>query len=239
MATDLENWSVEKWLKKIGMRKYKQAFLDNGYETADLCASLNKEDLDAIGVTNKNHRSTLFTQSRELLKLVDKESLLASEDSVDFPKGSPAPSSGSSRSGSLPQIGRTPPPLSNPPVTTLGHIESLPDYSEPWNSNAGPPVPTSPAPKIGGGSQQQQLPKPANGTAADPKEGHSPARNAFGGSGNRKKPQVSSGSDLPAFKKTGSAGYTKLQLKLKIREELFTRGVVLSEYPYCTEVSGR
>ena len=92
MASELENWSLEKWLKKLGLRKYKQAFIDNGYDTADLCANLNKEDLDAIGVHNKTSRSTLFTQSRKLLELFQKEGLMASEEvMVVAPPAEPSP----------------------------------------------------------------------------------------------------------------------------------------------------
>jgi len=92
MATTLDNWTLEKWLKKIGMGKYKQSFIDNGYETPDLCANLSKEDLDAVGVTNKHHRSTLFTQARKLLKLVDKDRYLASmEEGVDGEMTEPTP----------------------------------------------------------------------------------------------------------------------------------------------------
>lgn len=229
MATDLENWTLEKWLKKLGLRKYRQAFVDNGYDTAELCASLNKDDLDAIKITNKHHRSTLFTQSRKLLELVDKEGLTVSEDSTDYPRGSP-------QLATPPNSGHTPSPSPG-----AGLSDGLSDYSEPWNSNSnvGPPVPTSPASK-----GNFQLLKPPNGTAGEPTGGPrtggpSPARKGgpAASAANRRKPPVSPGTDLPVFKREGSSGLTRLQLKLKIREELFSRGVVLSECPYCNEVS--
>lgn len=62
----MEDWSVDEWLKKAGMGRYVQAFLDNGYDTPELCGGLKGEDLDAIGVTSKQHRSKLFAQAKIL-----------------------------------------------------------------------------------------------------------------------------------------------------------------------------
>ena len=296
-SSELENWSLEKWLKKMGLRKYKQAFIDNGYDTADLCANLHKEDLDAIGVNNKTSRSTLFTQSRKLMELFQKEGLLASEEViVERPsqnqQSSPKPSNhrhsnSSSSSSSSPKEGgrknlppgklslESPTPNNNdtlpgysepwnssnnplPPTTTnaaaaassaatvlAGGIQNLPDYSEPWNSNSASSQPTSPTsktPKFLGGETTTDGGGPPAAVAKSPAH-----RQLSGGqaatlpnSGTpKRKPPVSPGptSDLPPFKKTGSSGLTRLQLKLKIREELFTRGVVLTEHPYCREVS--
>jgi hypothetical protein len=240
MASDLENWSLEKWLKKLSLRKYKQAFIDNGYDTADLCANLNKEDLDAIGVTNKQHRSTLFTQARKLLLLVDKESYLASEEVVDGPtssktitKSSPQLSSGS---GHTPPPPTTPPPPSMPPPPSSTH---LPDYSEPWNSKA---LPTTTTTK-NGTQPLKKLSMPSNTV-----DGQSPAHRKTSGqsatlglASRKAAPPLNPGTELPGYKKesTGGMTLTRLQLKLKIREELFLRNVVLSESPYCWEVRGK
>ena len=198
MSSDREVWSLEKWLKKMGMhRKYKQAFIDNGYETAELCANLNKDDLDAIGVTNKGHRSTLFIQSKKLQELVSKEAFTVSEEVLEE---SP--------------VGKA--KFRMAPIPSPQH---LPDYSEPWNSNAAP----------GSVSPRNTL-NAATATApgGEATDGPSPSG---------RKPPLSPGVELPTSYKREGSGYTKLQLKLKIREELFTRGVVLSEPPYCMEVS--
>ncbi len=292
MASELENWSLEKWLKKLGLRKYKQAFVDNGYDTADLCATLHKEDLDAIGINNKTSRSTLFTQSRKLLELFQKEGLMASEEVPDeqipklsskqSPKGSPKGADKKKNSkdkfpGKLALGGGS----GHAPVNAVvgAQQQPLPDYSEPWNSNSAPVVPASGGSGSGvggggGGGGVGALPlldysEPWNSNAAGPPTSptsktpktslttHSPAgsestdaparspahRQLSGAtlpnSTARRKAPVSPGTDLPPFKKTGSSGLTRLQLKLKIREELFTRGVVLTEYPYCREVRKR
>lgn len=242
MASDLENWTLDKWLKRVGLRKYKPAFIDNGYETADLCANLNKADLDAIGVTNKQHRGSLFTHARKLLELVDKESFLASEEIVekDEPGSRPKTKAKSPKLSTrhTPPPPATPPPPTNPPppsASSAAQLAPLPDYSEPWNSKA-----ISPAAVKNGLKMTVAATTPGDST-----DGLSPVHSAVAsgpGSGSRKKPPkppTSPGAELPAYKREGSAGTTrtKLQLKLKIREELFARGVVLTEPPYCWEVS--
>lgn len=215
MALNLESWSLDKWLKNLSLRKYKQAFFDNGYETADLCANLNKEDLDVIGVTNKNHRSTLFTQSRKLLELLNKEGLTASEEAVDSAGDQAAKES---------NLDIPKPPSSAPPASQ--EIQLLPDYSEPWSNNSpGGSQALKPAPTEVKKEGRNALHRKGSGSQVAPS------------SGGRRKPPVSPGKELPAFKRDGLTGLTRLQLKLKIREELFTRGVVLTEYPYCKDVS--
>ncbi len=61
------DWSVADWLFGIQLEQYTQAFLDNGYETVELCSNLTGTDLTAIGVSNRQHRSILHTASRRLL----------------------------------------------------------------------------------------------------------------------------------------------------------------------------
>lgn len=237
MATDLDNWNLEKWLKRLGLRKYKQGFLDNGYDTPDLCANLNKEDMDAIGVSNKQHRGTLFTQARKLLALVDKEAWTASAEVIDRDEAinskssqSPSPKFHTAASGHTPP----PPPRSGPPASQPS--VALPDYSEPWNSKV---AATSPA-------KAQTLKPTAGEQPSDIPDGPSPVHRKGSGQGSgqkgvsasrKKLPPLSPGAELPAYKREGSFKLTRLQLKLKIREELFSRGVLLTEPPYCWEVS--
>lgn len=222
--SELESWTLKKWLKKLGLHKYKQAFLDNGYDTVDLCADLKKEDLDAVGVTNKHHRSTLFTQSKKLQELIAKESLEEEDgeeevDAVDTRK--------EEKTSKL--AVKKPPNLSLADTSQLqGTAQDLSDYSEPWNASApnSQPVPTSPTPKV-------STLKPPAGTPSDGVDGLSPGHRSGQPTAGFKVP---SGTELPAFKGEKSTGLTRLQLKLKIREVLFSRGVVLSEPQYCKEV---
>ncbi len=60
-------WDVTEWLTRAGLQDYAQSFVDNGYETVELCANLTGRDLTGIGVTNKQHRSLLHAHSRKLL----------------------------------------------------------------------------------------------------------------------------------------------------------------------------
>ncbi len=275
MATTLDNWTPEKWLKKIGMGKYKQSFLDNGYDTPDLCANLSKEDLDAVGVTNKHHRSTLFTQARKLLKLVDKDRYLASmEGEVDGEESTPAMMGNGklppSAAGSIKNSVDSRVTIEKPPVST-GNQPGLLDYSEPWSGNGGANV--SPA-SISAGAPTTAVAttvsQPGLMDYSEPWSGSFASAAAPGGSGGtsissgaakpvkrvlsgtsadstdgpcigatKKPPQspgVTNDSSAGGKKDGSSAGMTRLQFKLKIREELFHRNVVLSEAPYCTEV---
>ena len=66
MAWMEQSWTVEQWLKDAGMDKYTTKFLDNGYDTQDLCAELQDQDLDAIGIAKRDHRKRLFALSKQL-----------------------------------------------------------------------------------------------------------------------------------------------------------------------------
>lgn len=50
------------------LEQYTESFVDNGYETVELCANLSNKDMNAIGITNKQHRSTLVIHARMLLE---------------------------------------------------------------------------------------------------------------------------------------------------------------------------
>ena len=206
------------------MSKYKQDFIDNGYETPELCAELNKEALDAMEVTNKHHRSTLFTQSRKLLKLVDKDRYLALDgEETEEPQASVAP-------GKLqPVDNKDPNSLGIEHSPTSPNISSQPglsDYSEPWSGggNASPAGANASPPK--------PVKRVLSGSRGDSTDGPSPSHKNIP----QKKPPSPGGMNDSSTKKDTSTGMTRLQFKLKIREELFHRNVVLSEAPYCREV---
>ena len=59
---------MTEWLEEVGLEEYAESFVDNGYETAELCAQLTGVDMNAIGVTNKHHRSVLHAHARKLLE---------------------------------------------------------------------------------------------------------------------------------------------------------------------------
>ena len=60
------DWDVQSWLQEIGYdKRYAQAFIDNGYILPSLCANLKDEDLDAIEV-DKEDRNRLFEHVERL-----------------------------------------------------------------------------------------------------------------------------------------------------------------------------
>ena len=61
-----QQWDVNSWLQEIGFdKRYTQAFIDNGYDLPSLCANLKDEDLDAIEV-DKEDRNRLFEHVERL-----------------------------------------------------------------------------------------------------------------------------------------------------------------------------
>lgn len=193
MSGDYEEdeWSVEEWLEKAGLAEYTTAFIDNGYDTPELCASLKVEDLDAIGVTNKYHRSIVFTQARQLHVMADTYYKPADPN---FLSPNLAPTS---------------------------------EYSEPWAGNhTGGELGKQngvllqvPKNKEGKRSKKGSKEKAKKSPKLQPKSKHSPLPSPT----------------LPPYS-SGASKLTKLQLKLKLREELQKDRVILSEAPYCQEV---
>lgn len=117
-SIDWENWSVQDWLKSIGMSKYEEGFMDNGYDTPELVADINKEDLDAIKVTKKRDRSTLFTQAMKLKELVSKDVCMTPPPALLFPDNTRSPNAS---------------PISPQPPTD-SYSEPWSSYSEPWGA---------------------------------------------------------------------------------------------------------
>jgi len=58
--------SVESWLESLGLQRYTQAFVDNGYDDLDVCRQIGQLDLDAIGVTTQDDRVRLLAAVSEL-----------------------------------------------------------------------------------------------------------------------------------------------------------------------------
>ena len=191
------------------MSQYAESFVDNGYDTPDLCGKLENDDLTAIGVTNKNHRSILFKKARELLNLVN-----SSEEATDAPNEQPT------KPLSPLVINTTPSPTLPTSPSNVGQG----DYSEPWHNSY-----TGRGLGGGGGPGVIKIRKTNSGEKPP-----LPPPNK-----NKKKqpPPSPIATDLPTFKREGpDTGLTKLQLQLKIREELRAEGVVLSEEPYVNQV---
>lgn len=217
---DLEKWNVYEWLEKAGLSQYAESFVDNGYDTPDLCAELQNDDLTAIGVTNKKHRSVLFSNARELL-----EQLKKVEEATD------APMEEEKKALSPAVINNNNNTAATSPTSpaNIGGGE----YSEPWHSKF-----TQPWARGGGGTSGGGH---ANGVGRlkmkKTNSGEKPPLPPPNKHKKKQPPPSPIATDLPTFKREGpDTGLTKLQLQLKIREELRAEGIVLSEPPYVDEV---
>ena len=223
------DWSVETWLESLGLASYSEPFLDNGYDLQELCANIKAEDLDAIGVQDERHRARIFAEA----------SKLGDEARARFKK-----SKGGGSSGSTDHSG------------SLGSHGSFPAYSEPWGEDAQKHLysevweqqqasPTDGGVVGGITPALAQLMMPNGGSEKHKGLTFPPAAPS---KAPRKKPPVSPSSQvsftLPAVPpprpaappRSGVAGLNKLQLKLKVLEELQKDRIILSEAPYCKEV---
>ncbi|XP_061551783.1 SAM and SH3 domain-containing protein 1-like isoform X3 [Phycodurus eques] len=57
---------VMKWLSRLHLAQYVEAFLDNGYDDLEVCRQIGRADLDAIGVRVEYHRHRLLAAVRQL-----------------------------------------------------------------------------------------------------------------------------------------------------------------------------
>lgn len=219
------DWSVEAWLDELGLAAYTESFLDNGYDLQELCANLKGEDLDAIGVAEQ-HRKLVFVQSQVL-----------KEEALSRFK---AKSSGGGSAGSTDHSGS---------VSSHG---SFPAYSEPWET----------LDKEGTANHLYSDVWPGEGTrgaaerdaivSSHAQNGHLHAsevgldeakktqKTLVPFAAPRKKkawaPNSSTSQPLPPVPHSDRK-LNKLQRKLKILEELQKDRIILSEAPYCNEVS--
>ena len=225
-------WSVEEWLDKIGMSEYTEDFVDNGYETVELITQMKAEDMDAVGVTDKQHRGILFTQAKLLYEEATgtrpKPSPVSSKKPAAITismSGSASPTTPSSTSGYTEPWDNTQSPIQSPLVAETAA------YSEPWNSTALTPK--------SNGSSRAAIESTDSGHKPPPLPPPNKAIKSSAKSKSKaKKPPPSPGVNLPEYKRdNGEKKLTKLQLKLKIRDELQKDAIVLSEPPYINEVS--
>ena len=208
MEESREEWSVFEWLAKAGMSEYAQSFVDNGYDTPELCARLKNDDLTEIGVKDKRHKSVIFSQAKELMTCLNPGEVT---DGHENPYAEPI--------------------VKVVKLDTSSPTQPTGSYSEPWQSYT---EPWSASPNVHSNGVSPKLKK----TGSDDKPFLPPPNKS------KKKHQPPSPlpKDLPAFKRPeglgdSPSGLTKLQLQLKIREELREEGILLSERPYVDEVS--
>lgn len=210
------DWDVQSWLEEIGYdKRYAQAFIDNGYDLPSLCANLKDEDLDAIEV-DKEDRNRLF----EHVERLRHHSFARVPISYDtpIPNGntprSPVYANGTVSNGSssfvtkpsLDNFGASQEPSVKSPDSLASVSHEMPEH---------PPTSTT---------EVQLYSEALNQTSLHPP----------------KKPPRSSkkqGKQIPPPLPTNSSGsLSKLQLKLKLKQELQQDHVLITEPPY-TQVS--
>lgn len=258
MATWMEeSWSVETWLKGSGMDHYATAFLDNGYDTESLCANLKDEDLNAIGVYKRDHRDLFFRLSQRLQD--EKKGSRASggmpvSPSIKSPttvdstytevwNSQPQRRRKKEKSGEGAKHERKSRPGSdrgklNGTVAGRGekddddgtrkkvHASDSGSKKKRSHKSAQPPLeplPATPSPTAGGhlrhgASTRQRSPGPPSSSSSS---SQAPTPISSGPHEHDEKPYL-----------------TKLQLKLKIRDELQRMRVILTEPPYTMVRSG-
>lgn len=221
-------WSVEAWLETLGLADYIDQFIDNGYDLQELCANLKGEDLDAIGVHSELHRKRIFAES----------SVLKDEATARFKKSNGGGSAGSTdHSGSMGSHGSF---QATEPVSdeVSKHL-----YSEVWigeqatvEGNGMPSALTQLMQNGGHGDTSGVDNKKKGPSGPPPKAPRKKGRTVT-------KPNYSTQTSLPALppprhlQPSGSSGsLNKVQLKLKVLEELQKDRIILSESPYCKEV---
>jgi hypothetical protein len=229
MSWDLK-WSAEAWLEAQGLASYAESFLDNGYDLQELCANLKAEDLDAIGVGNQAHRARIFAEAAKLR---------------DEARARLKKSKGGGSSGSTDHSG------------SMGSHGSFPAYSEPWGEDAQKHVysevwaeQASPTAEDSGGggagltpALAQLMQNDGQGLGDEKSKGNTFPPPVPPSRAPRKKPPASPRSQtsftLPSPRapaaEGGAAGLNKLQLKLKVLEELQKDRIIPSEPPYCRE----
>ena len=207
------DWDVQSWLEEIGYdKRYAQAFIDNGYDLPNLCANLKDEDLDAIEV-DTDDRNRLFEHVARLRHY----SFARVPISYDTPM-----SNGNISTSHMNINGTFGGGLS--PSTTKLSLDSLSASQEPSVkspdslASVSHELPEHPSPLT---TEVQLYSEALNQSSTHvPKK---PPR-SFKNQGKQIPPP------LPASSSTGAL--SKLQLKLKLKQELQQDHIVITEPPY-------
>ena len=209
----MEDWDVQSWLEEIGYdKRYAQSFIDNGYDLPNLCANLKDEDLDAIEV-DKEDRNRLF-EHVERLRHYSFARVPISYDS-QLPNGnilrSPVNANGTVSNGSSSFL--TKPSLDNFGASHEPSVKS-PDSL---------------------GSVSHELPEHPS-TSTTEVQLYSEALNQPSMHTPKKPPRSlkKQGKAIPPLLPASSinGGLSKLQLKLKLKQELQQDHIFITEAPY-------
>ena len=208
----MDDWDVQSWLEEIGYdKRYAQAFIDNGYDLPNLCANLKDEDLDAIEV-DKEDRNRLFEHVERLRHY--------SFARVPISYDSPVPN------GNIPRS------LVNANGTISNGSSSF--VTKPSLDNFGASQEPSVKSPDSLGSVSHEMPEhpPTSSTEV---QLYSEALNHPSMHAPKKPPRSSTkqGKQIPPPLPVNPSGsLSKLQLKLKLKQELQQDHVLITEPPY-------
>lgn len=207
-----QHWDVNSWLQEIGFdKRYTQAFIDNGYDLPSLCANLKDEDLDAIEV-DKEDRNRIFEHVERLRHLsfaripISYNSLVPNGNVSRFNMSSNG-DIGSSSSNTVTKL----------PVDNFGAFQEPSVKSPDSLGSVSHELPEQTSPKMDVQLYSEALNQPSTHVPKKPPRSF-------------KKQEKVISSSLPVS--SSSAGLSRLQLKLKLKEQLQKDHILINEPPY-------
>ena len=208
-ALVMGDWNVQSWLQEIDYAKrYAQAFIDNGYDQPSLCANLKDVDLDAIEV-DKEDRNRLFEHVERL------RHYSFARVPISY---SPVPNRHRATVAANGHIGNGLPPITKPSLDNFGASQE-PSAKSPDSL----------------GSVSHELPEHMPPSKTDVQL-YSEALNQPSTHAPKKPPRSSkkTGKTVPPpLPSSSSSGVlSRLQLKLKLKEELQKDHILIAEPPY-------
>lgn len=208
----MDGWDVNCWLEEIGYdKRYAQAFIDNGYDLPNLCANLKDEDLDAIEV-DKEDRNRLFEHVERLRHHSFARIPISYSPVLD------RNTSTRSTVNSNGNVGNGLPSFTRPPLDNFGASQE-PSVKSPDSL----------------GSVSHELPEHTPPCTTEVQL-YSEALNQSSTHPPKKPPRSSkkTGKSVPSALPLSSSnnGLSRLQLKLKLKEELQKDHIVINEPPY-------
>lgn len=87
--SNIEIENVKKWLMDLGLEEYISNFLNNGYDTLNVCANLSVDDFsgDGLNINKKGHQKRLLLESKELntnIQMKKKKKFVLKSDNTSY-----------------------------------------------------------------------------------------------------------------------------------------------------------
>ena len=74
-STGSFSFSVDRWLKAVGLSIYTTAFITSGHVSYGSCISLSEEDVRAVGAKDDTHVWVLMSRVKYLRKLSEEDAV--------------------------------------------------------------------------------------------------------------------------------------------------------------------